>query len=160
MSDPVHMATPRFHVEVKRVSDQTARAEAHGQSLELAIKGGDSTLGFTPPETLLAAFGACILSNLTRGAAEMGLHVEHAEVVLDGVKRNDPLGIEPLAYRVRLRSPEPLAALQELYRRATSDGAATNALLNGLTPTAQLLIEPGDAGSPMAAARQAEGAAR
>jgi len=135
-------ATPRFHVEVKRVSAQKARAEAHGQTLELAIKGGDPALGFTAPETLLAAFGACILSNITRDAAEMGLRVDHAEVVFDGVKHTDPLGIDPLGYRLVIHSPEPAEALQDLYRRATTDGTATNALLKGLQPVGELSIEP------------------
>jgi uncharacterized OsmC-like protein len=138
-------AVPRFHVEVKRVSGKIARAEAHGQTLELAIKGGDPTLGFTAPETLLAAFGACILSNVTRNAAEMGLRVDHAEVVFDGVKHTDPLGIDPLGYRVVIHSPEPPDALRDLYRKATTDGTATNALLNGLVPAGELVIEPSSA---------------
>jgi uncharacterized OsmC-like protein len=137
------VAAPRFHVAVKRISGQKARAEAHGQTLELAIKGGDPTLGFTAPETLLAAFGACILSNVTRIAAEMKLRVDHAEVVFDGVKHTDPLGIDPLGYRVVIHSPEPPEALRDLYRKATTDGTATNALLNGLVPAGELVIEPG-----------------
>lgn len=144
MPEPSQPApAPRFHVEVRRISGQKARAEAHGQTLELAIKGGDPTLGFTAPETLLAAFGACILSNVTRNAAEMGLRVDQAEVVFDGVKHTDPLGIDPLRYRVILHSPEPAEALQDLYRRATTDGTATNALISGLQPAGALTIEPG-----------------
>jgi hypothetical protein len=141
-------AAPRFHVEVRRTSAFMARAEAHGQTLDLAIKGGDPTLGFTAPEALLASFGACILSGITRDAAERSLHIDHAEVVFDGVKHIDPLGIDPLSYRVVIRSPEPAGLLQGLYHRATTDGAATNALLNGLHPTGELVIEPGGADTP------------
>ena len=72
-----------------------ARAEAHGQTLDLAIKGGDPSLGFTAPEALLAAFGACILSGITRDAAERCLRIDHAEVVFDGVKHLDPLRNRP-----------------------------------------------------------------
>ena len=149
MNETDHSAViPRFHVEVKRISGQMARAEAHGQTLDLAIKGGDPSLGFTAPETLLAAFGACILSGITRDAAERGLRVDHAEVVFDGVKHVDPLGIDPLGYRVVIHSPEPVEVLRDLYRRATTDGAATNALLHGLDPTGELVIEPGGAETP------------
>ena len=149
MHEPVQPAAlPRFHVSVTRVSGLLARAEAHGQTLELAIKGGDPTLGFTAPETLLAAFGACILSNVTRNAAEMGLRIDHAEVTFDGVKHVDPLGIDPLRYRLILYSPEPAEALRALYRRATSDGTATNAILNGLDPAGELTIEPSGAPRP------------
>ena len=140
--------TPRFHVAVTRVSGLKARAQSHGQTLELAIKGGDPTLGFTAPETLLAAFGACILSNVTRNAAEMGLRVDAAEVVFDGQKRTDPLGIDPLGYQVIIRSPEEPALLRDLYLRATSDGTATNALLHGLEPSGELILEPGGADAP------------
>lgn len=145
MNQTIHSgALPRFHVEVKRTSDQMARAEAHGQTLDLAIKGGDPTLGFTAPETLLASFGACILSGITRDAAERGLRVDHAEVIFDGVKHVDPLGIDPLGYRVVIHSPEPAEVLRDLYLRATTDGAATNALLHGMNPTGELVIEPGE----------------
>lgn len=136
-------ALPRFHVEVRRTSSDMARAEAHGQTLDIAIKGGDPTLGFTAPETLLAAFGACILSGVTRDAAERGLRVDGAEAIFDGVKRIDPLGIDPLGYRVVIHSPEPAEVLRDLYHRATTDGAATNVLLRGVDPVGVLVIEPG-----------------
>ena len=154
MNETSHAAAvPRFHVEVRRTSPLMARAEAHGQTLDLAIKGGDPTLGFTAPEALLASFGACVLSGITRDAAERGLRVDHAEVVFDGVKHVDPLGIDPLAYRVVIHSPEPAEALRDLYRRATSDGTATNALLRGISPTGELVIEPGGTHQPEGAAR-------
>ena len=108
----------------------------------MAIKGGDPTLGFNPPETLLAALGGCILSNVTRNATEMGLVIEGAEVVFDATKRPEPLGIDPLPYRVILTRKEPAARLQELYRIATTDGAATNALLGGVNPEGELVVKP------------------
>jgi len=152
MNPPVDAGVPRFHVAVTRLTDETARADAHGRSVELAIKGGDPTLGFNPPEMLLTAFGACILSSITRGAAEMGLRVDGAEVILDGVKRSDPLGLDPLRYRVVIHSPDDPESLRELYRRSTSDGAVTVALLEGLAPTGELVIEA-EEDMPVGAAR-------
>ena len=142
MNAPNHQPTPSFHVTVTRTGQRMARAEAHGQVLELAIKGGDPTLGFTPPEMLLTALGGCILSNVTRGATEMGLAIEGAQVVFDAARRSDPLGIDPLRYRLILTSKEPTAKLQELYQKATTDGAATNALLDGVTPEGELVVRP------------------
>ena len=142
MSESAHEGTPSFHVTVTRTGQRLARAEAHGQVLEFAIKGGDPTLGFTPPETLLAALGGCILSNVTRNAAEMGLTIEGAQVVFDAAKRTEPLGIDPLKYRVILTSKEPAAKLKELYEKATTDGTATNALLRGVTPEGELVVRP------------------
>ena len=143
MTSPGHAGVPRFHVALKRLTDVTARAEAHGQTLELAIKNGDPTLGFNPPELLLTAFGGCVLSNITRIAAEMALQVDGAEVVLDGVKRTDPLGVDPLSYRVVIHSSDDPEALRELYRRSTTDGAVPVALLEGLSPTGELVIDAG-----------------
>ena len=142
MNPTVQPETKNYRVTVKRLSQQKARAETHGQTLDLAIKGGDPALGFTAPETLLAAFGACILSNVNRTAAEMGLRIEEAQVEFDGVKHSNPLGIDPLRYRLTVRSPEPADPLQEMYRRATTDGTATNMLLNGVKPESQLEIQP------------------
>lgn len=147
MTSPVHAGVPPFHVALARLTDSTARAEAHGQTLELAIKGGDPTLGFNAPELLLTAFGACVLSSITRIAAEMGLRVDGAEVVLDGVKRTDPLGVEPLSYRVVIHSSDDPEALRELYRRSTTDGAVTIALREGLAPVGEFVIDAG-AGVP------------
>ena len=143
MTSPVHAGVPRFHVALTRLTDASARAEAHGQTLELAIKGGDPTLGFNPPELLLTAFGACVLSSITRIAAEMALRVHGAEVVLDGVKRTDPLGVDPLSYRVVIHSSDDPEALRELYLRSTTDGAVTVALLEGLSPSGELVIDAG-----------------
>lgn len=140
MNAPNHQATPSFHVTVTRTDQRMARAEAHGQVLEFAIKGGDPTFGFTPPEMLLTALGGCILSNVTRGAEEMGLAIEGAQVVFDAARRSDPLGIDPLRYRLILTSKEPAAKLQEIYQKATTDGAATNALLDGVTPEGELVV--------------------
>jgi uncharacterized OsmC-like protein len=148
MSATNHDQPAGFHVKVTRTTETTARAEAHGQALELAIKGGDPTSGFTPPEILLAALGSCILSNVTRKAAEMGLAIEGAEVVVDAAKRTEPLGMDPLRYRLTLTSNEPAARLEELYRIATTDGAATNAILNGVTPESELVVEPRGALKP------------
>jgi hypothetical protein len=55
---------------------------------------------------------------------------------------SQPQHIDPLSYRLIVRSDEPAARLQELYRMATTDGAATNALLNGVNPVGRLVVQP------------------
>ena len=130
----------KFKVSVKRISQQQAVAETHGQKVTLAIQGKDPNLGFTAPETVLAAFGACILSNVTKGAMEMGLQVSDASIEFDAMKRLEPLGYEDLQYTLTLHSPEPPEKLQVLYERATTDGTATRALLEGLKPQGKLSI--------------------
>lgn len=131
----------KFNVTIKRISAQQAVAETHGQKLTLAIQGKDPNLGFTAPETVLAAFGACILSNVNKGAMEMGLQVEDASIEFSATKRMKPLGYEDLHYTLTLHSHEPPKKLQALYQRATTDGTATNALLEGLKPQGSLNIQ-------------------
>lgn len=133
--------TKKYNVVVKRISPQHAVVEAHGQKMTLAIQGNDPNLGFTSPETVLAAFGACILSNVNRGAAAMGLQVDDARVEFSATKRLEPLGYEDLQYTLTLHSPESLENLQALYERATTNGTATNALLEGLKPQGSLNIQ-------------------
>ena len=70
----------------------------------------------------------------------MGIAVDAAEVVFDAAKRTDPLGIDPLGYRLTLTSAAPMASLEELHRRATTDGAVTSALINGVTPEGELVV--------------------
>jgi len=130
----------KFKVSVKRISQEQAVAETHGQKITLAIQGKDPNLGFTAPETVLAAFGACILSNVTKGAMEMGLQVSDASIEFEAIKRLEPLGYEDLQYTLTLHSPEPPEKLQALYDRATTDGTATRALLEGLKPQGKLSI--------------------
>jgi len=131
----------RFNVKVKRISQQQAVAETHGQKLTLAIQGKDPSLGFTPPETVLAAFGACILSNVTKGAVEMGLNVNEVSIEFSALKRWEPAGYDDLQYTLNIVSEEPKEKLQVLYEQATTDGTATKALLEGLKPLSKLNIQ-------------------
>ena len=130
----------KLNVVVRRISDKIAHAESHGRRMELAIKGGDPSLGFTAPETALAALGSCILSNLNKGAEALGIQVDDARVEFDVTKRFEPLGFETVEYRLVVRSPEPEEELNALFERATTDGTATNALLEGLKPKKRLEI--------------------
>jgi len=134
-------AVKKYNVQVKRISNKQAVAETHGQKLTLAIQGQDPSLGFTAPETVLAAFGACILSNVTKGAAAMNLQVEGASIEFNALKRSNPLGFEDLTYTLNIQSTEPPEKLQALFERATTNGTATNALLEGLMPQGKLNIQ-------------------
>ena len=131
----------KFNVKVKRISQQQAIAETHGQKLTLAIQGKDPNLGFTAPETVLAAFGACILSNVTKGAVEMGLNVNEVSIEFSALKRWEPAGYDDLQYTLNIVSEEPKEKLQVLYEQATTDGTATKALLEGLKPLSKLNIQ-------------------
>jgi len=131
----------KFNVIVRRINPRQVIAEAHGQKIILSTNSEDRTLGFTAPETVFVAFGACILTNLAKGAAEMGLNVDDASIEFNAFKRLNPSGFEDVKFILNVKSLEPEEKLQVLFKRATTDGTATNALLEGIKPQGKLNIQ-------------------
>ena len=131
----------KLGVVISQINPQQVTVEAHGQKITLSILGDDPSAGLTAPETVLTALGTCIVSNIKKGACEMGLHIEDVAITVTAEKRIDPLGLNNVQYAVMLRSSEPKEKLQALYERATTNGTATNALLEGLKPQGELKIK-------------------
>jgi uncharacterized OsmC-like protein len=129
-----------FDVKVKRINGGQAEVEAHGQKITLATRGDDPNLGITAPETVLAAFGTCVISNINKLSAEMGLKIDDISIEFRAKKRLAPLGFNDLHYTITIQSPESKEKLQVLYEKTTTNGTATNALLEGLKPTGELNI--------------------
>jgi uncharacterized OsmC-like protein len=129
-----------FNVKVKRIIGGRAEVEAHGQKIVLATRGDDPNLGITAPETVLAAFGACVISNINKISVEAGLKIDDVSIEFQAKKRLNPLGFEDLHYIITIQSPEPKEKLQVLYDKASTNGTATNALLEGLKPVGELNV--------------------
>jgi len=130
-----------FNVKVNKISDKHALIQAHGQKLTLSIKGTDPSLGLTAPETVMGAFGACIVSNVMGEAVKRDLQVSDVAIEFTAVKRTAPLGFENLHYSVTIQSDDSAEELQKLFARATTNGTATNPLLEGLKPSGELHIQ-------------------
>jgi len=130
-----------FDVRVKRISGGRAEVQAHGQKITLSTRGDDPNLGITAPETVLAAFGTCVISNINKLAGEAGLKIDDVSIEFQAKKRLSPLGFEDLRYTVTIQSPEPKEKVQALYEKATTNGTATNVLLEGLKPQGELRIQ-------------------
>jgi uncharacterized OsmC-like protein len=131
----------KISVIISQINPQQVVAEAHGQKITLSIVGDDPSTGLTAPEVVLTALGTCIVSNIKKGAREMGLHIDDVAITVTAEKRIDPLGLNNVQYAVTLRSSEPKEKLQALYERATTNGTATNALLEGIKPQGKLKIQ-------------------
>jgi hypothetical protein len=71
----------------------------------------------------------------------MNLQVEGANIEFSAYKRSNPLGFHDLKYVITILSPEPKEKLMELYAKATTDGTATNSLLEGLKPQGKLNVQ-------------------
>ncbi|HEX7593889.1 MAG TPA: OsmC family protein [Anaerolineae bacterium] len=135
-------ATQEYQVTVTRQDDAHARAETRGHPLALNIKKGDGAAGFNAAETLLAALGACLLTNVNNLSQKMRLRVNAARMEITAVRRDEPPGLTQIEYRLVLDSPEPEAKLRELHDLCVKWGTVTNTLIGGRVPEGKLVIEP------------------
>jgi len=130
-----------YHVVVSRRDDSRAQAETRGHQLALNIKKGVGEAGFNAAETLLAALGACILTNVNAIGEKMRLDIRSARIEFDAVRRDEPPALTEIRYRLILKSPEPREKLEELHDLCVKWGTVTNTLINGLTPQGTLVIK-------------------
>lgn len=122
----------KFQVSIARETEKTAVATAHGTTLKMSMHGMDPTLGFTAPETVIAGYGACLMTNIGKEAQARSLKIDDVRIDFTATKRNDPVGIENLHCTITLKSAESKDKLNELLAKAISYGTATNAINEGL----------------------------
>jgi len=130
-----------YHVNVTIQDDSHALAETRGHRLSLNVKKGAGEAGFNAAETLLAALGACMLTNVNAISEKMHLKVESARIEFDADRRDEPPALTEIRYKLILKSPEPTEKLQELADLCFKWGTVSNTLVNGLTPIGKLVIE-------------------
>ncbi len=130
-----------YHVVVIRTDEANARALNQAHELTLNIKKGSSEAGFNAAETLLAALGTCLLTNVNAISQKMHIQIEDARVELDAVRRDEPPALTKIRYRLVLKSPEPHHRMQELADLCFKWGTVTNTLIQGITPQGELVIE-------------------
>ena len=130
-----------YHVTATRVDESHARITARGHELGLNIKKGAGDAGFNAAETLLAALGACILTNVNAIGEKMRLQIDEARIEFDADRREEPPMLTEIRYRLILKSPEPREKLDELHELCLKWGTVTNTVINGLNPQGTLVIE-------------------
>ena len=131
-----------LQVNVTRQDDSHALAEARGHQVVLNIKKGSGEAGFTAAETVLAALGACLLTNVNAIGEKMHLKIDEARIKFDAERRDEPPALTRISYRLILKSSEPPEKLAELHELCVKWGTVTNTVINGLTPQGELVIEP------------------
>ena len=129
-----------YAVTVSRQDEHHAVATTREHELTLNVRKGDGRPGFNAAETLLAALGACILTNVNAIGAKMRISVEDAEVRFRATRRDEPPALTHITYELMLDSPAPPEKLEELYRLAAKWGTVMNTLTAGLTPEGSLTI--------------------
>jgi len=137
------MSTPSmtYHVTAERGDDSHARITAREHELILNVKKGSGEVGFNAAETLLAALGTCLLTNVSAIGEKMRLNVESARIEFDATRRDEPPALTNIRYKLILKSPEPAEKLQELADLCFKWGTVTNTVVNGLVLQGELVIE-------------------
>ena len=130
-----------YRVTVTRQDDAHALAEARGHQMALNIKKGSGEAGFNAAETVMAALGACLLTNVNAIGEKMHLKIDEARIEFDAERRDEPPALTRIAYRLILRSVEPPEKLAELHELCVKWGTVTNTLINGIVPQGELVIE-------------------
>ena len=133
--------TMTYHVAAEIQDESHALIEARGHRLTLNVKKGSGEAGFNAAETLLAALGTCLLTNVNAIGEKMHLNVESARIEFDASRRDEPPALTEIRYRLIVKSPEPAEKLQELADLCFKWGTVTNTLINGLVPQGTLVIE-------------------
>ncbi len=130
-----------YHVTATIQDDSHALIETRGHQLTLNVKKGAGEAGFNAAETLLAALGACMLTNVNAIGEKMHLKVESARMEFDADRRDEPPALTEIRYKLILKSPEPLEKLQELADLCFKWGTVTNTVINGLVSQGTLVVE-------------------
>jgi len=131
----------RYTVTINRHGDFQSEAEARGHTIILSTKKGEARFGFNAAETLMAALGACLMTNLTSFSEKMRLHVDDIQIVVDAVRFDDPPGIVELSYVLTVESHEPEDKLRQLHELSVKWGTVTNTLLHGVEPKGILQVK-------------------
>jgi len=132
-----------YHVTATSVDDVHALITARGHELTLNVKKGAGEAGFNAAETLLAALGACLLTNVNAIGQKMRLDIRAARIEFDAARTDEPPTLADIRYQLILDSPERPEKLRELADLCFKWGTVTTTLANGLVPKGTLVIEGG-----------------
>ena len=130
-----------YQVNVTIQDESHALAEARGHQITLNVKKGAGEAGFNAAETLLAALGTCILTNVNAIGEKMRLKIDAARIEFEAERSDEPPALTQIRYRLILKSPEPSEKLSELHDLCLKWGTVTNTLINGIVPQGTLVIE-------------------
>ncbi len=139
MVKPVKNQLRTYHVTVKRDGEAYARAQAGGHVIHLGARRGDPSVGFNAAETLLAALGACLMTNINSFAAKMHIPLDDVRIEIHGIRRDQPPALIQVTYELHIDSPAPEEKLHKLHDLAVEWGTVTNTLINGVPVEGKLV---------------------
>lgn len=129
-----------YAVTIARQDASQAIATAREHQLTLNVKKGDSAAGFNAAETLLAALGTCLLTNINAIAEKMRLQIDDAQVTFTAVRQDNPPLLTNVQYELALDSPESPEKLAELLRLSKKWGTVANTVTQGMDVNGRLTL--------------------
>lgn len=129
-----------YKVTVRRQDEMHALAEARGHRVTLNIKKGAGEAGFNAAETLLAALGACTLTNINAISQKMRLRIDDVRIEFEAVRSDEPAILTEIGYKLIVTSQEPEEKLAELYNLSVKWGTVISTVKQGLIPSGSLVI--------------------
>lgn len=130
-----------YHITLHCQDESHAQAIARDHILTLNIKKGSGQAGFNAVETVMAALGACLLTNVQALSDKMRLQIENAQVEIFAERKDEPPALTQLSYRLILKSNEPQEKLEQLHELCLKWGTVTNTLINGVPIEGKLIIQ-------------------
>ncbi len=135
-----HAIKQAYLIQVKRIDENTVEAWRDPHQLILNAKKGDNRRGFNAVETLLAAHGTCILTNINDFSKKMRLNLDDATVELQALRTDTPPKVIAINYKLTITSAEPIEKLEELYALSIKWGTVSNTLADALKINGKLII--------------------
>ncbi len=137
---------PNYNVTMTKIADEVGHVQAPEKSegIMLDISRDSNPDLLNPAELLLAAFGGCLLKNISKLAPKMRLVIDEARVQVTGVRQDDPPHIESISYQLVLTTQEPKQKIERLVDYLHNYGTVYNTLLPLLSVTEKIMLERGN----------------
>ncbi len=129
----------KYRVILRPLGKERVLAESHGFKLNLGAKSGTPSYGFNAAETLLAAFGTCLVTNINSISRQMHLKIEGVEIEVEGIRLENPPRISRINYTLKIKSPEPREKLEKLVQLCRKYGTVINTLSLGVETSGALV---------------------
>ncbi len=132
-----------YTVSLTKLTDTSGKAQATGKAEEvkLDISRDVSPDLLNPAELLLAAFGGCLLKNISKLAPKMHLMIDAARVQVTGMRQDSPPRIASISYQLVLTTQEPKEKIERLVNYLHDYGTVYNTLIPVLSVTEVVMIQ-------------------
>jgi len=135
------MKKQEYFVSVEKVNKNNSIATKGDFEIILGTKQGDTTAGFNAAETLLSAFGACLITNINSLSKKMRLEIEDVMININGIRINEPPMIKKINYEIKISTNEERKDIEKLISLSFKYGTVTNTLLKGTEISGKILIQ-------------------